>query len=169
MRFAANYFCKISQLYLEFIIFWYNLADDTLIKLLFLFFRKQILTFHTNCLHLRQIAWNVRACFLRKIYLSSSDSTQRVKRVNLDYSVYLYVWEAFVIQIEPFCAFGSIVQYQAMVYKRQNFHKVVVQLIIIDQWNQTARMYEIQVKVIYSRVILVSVTSECCSGSTLFA
>ena len=31
---------------------------------------------------------------------------------------------------------------------------------IIDQYNQTARLYEIQVKVIYSRAILVTVMSE---------
>ena len=39
---------------------------------------------------------------------------------------------------------------------RQNFH-----LIIFDQWNQTARLYEIQLTVIYIRAILVAVTSEC--------
>ena len=39
--------------------------------------------------------------------------------------------------------------------------KVVVHVIINDQWNQTARLYEIQITVIYSRTILVAVTSEC--------
>ena len=34
-------------------------------------------------------------------------------------------------------------------------------MIIIDQWNHTARLYEIQVAVIYNRAILVTVTSEC--------
>ena len=34
-------------------------------------------------------------------------------------------------------------------------------MVIIDQWNQTARLHEIQVTVIYSRAILVAVTSEC--------
>ena len=33
-------------------------------------------------------------------------------------------------------------------------------MIIIDQWKQTARFYEIQVTVIYGRAILVAVTSE---------
>ena len=50
--------------------------------------------------------------------------------------------------------FGSIV------YKHQDFLKVVVHMIIIDQWNQVARLYEIQVTVIYSRAILVTVTSQ---------
>ena len=34
-------------------------------------------------------------------------------------------------------------------------------MIITDQLNQTAQLYEIQVTVIYSRAILVAVTSEC--------
>ena len=42
----------------------------------------------------------------------------------------------------------------------QNFLKVVVPMIIIDQWNQTARLYELPVTVIYRRSILVGVTSE---------
>ena len=33
-------------------------------------------------------------------------------------------------------------------------------MIIIDQWYQPARLYEIRVTVIYSRAILVAVTSE---------
>ena len=32
---------------------------------------------------------------------------------------------------------------------------------IIDQWKQTARLYEIQVKFIFSHTILVAVLSEC--------
>ena len=35
--------------------------------------------------------------------------------------------------------FGSIVDNQAIEYKCQNFHKVAVHVIIIDQCNQTAR------------------------------
>ena len=46
-------------------------------------------------------------------------------------------------------------------YIHQNFFTVFVNVIIIDQWNQTASLYEIQVTVIYSRAILVTVTSEC--------
>ena len=42
----------------------------------------------------------------------------------------------------------------------QTFLKVVVHVIIIDLWNQIARLYEIQVTIIYSRAILVAVTSE---------
>ena len=33
-------------------------------------------------------------------------------------------------------------------------------MIIIDQWNKTTLLYEIQVTVIYSRAILFAVTSE---------
>ena len=40
-------------------------------------------------------------------------------------------------------------------------YKVVVQVIIIDQWYQTPCLHEIQVPVIYSRAILVTVTLEC--------
>ena len=36
---------------------------------------------------------------------------------------------------------------------------VIVHEIIIDQWNRTARLYEIQVAVIYSRAILVTLAS----------
>ena len=31
-----------------------------------LFSRKQVLTFHANCLHWRQFAWNLKTCFLRR-------------------------------------------------------------------------------------------------------
>ena len=44
----------------------------------------------------------------------------------------------------------------------QNFHKVVVHMIVIDQWNHIVRLYEIQVRVIYSCAILVAVMSEFC-------
>ena len=40
------------------------------------------------------------------------------------------------------------------------FPQIVVHVIIIDQWNQTARLYEIRETVIDSRAILVTVTSE---------
>ena len=53
---------------------------------------------------------------------------------------------------------GSIVYNRSIAYIRQNLLTNVVQAIIIDQWNQTAGLYEIQVTVIYSRVILVTVT-----------
>ena len=53
---------------------------------------------------------------------------------------------------------GSIVYNRATVYIHQNVLNVVVYVIIIDQWNQTARLYEIQLTVIYSRAILVVVT-----------
>ena len=38
---------------------------------------------------------------------------------------------------------------------------IVYLVVIIDQWSQTARLYEIQVTVICSLAILVTVTSEC--------
>ena len=41
------------------------------------------------------------------------------------------------------------------------FLKVVVHVIIIVQWNQTSRLYEIQVTIIYSHTSLVAVTAEC--------
>ena len=37
----------------------------------------------------------------------------------------------------------------------------IVHVIITDHWNQTARLYESQVTVIYSRAVLVIVTLEC--------
>ena len=44
----------------------------------------------------------------------------------------------------------------------QNFIKVAVCVIIVDtQWNQTARLYEIQVTDIHNHAILVAVTSKC--------
>ena len=39
--------------------------------------------------------------------------------------------------------------------------KVIVHVIIIDQWNQIACLYEIQVTVIYSSTIFATVRSEC--------
>ena len=47
----------------------------------------------------------------------------------------------------------------AIVYKRQNFLKVVVHVIITDKCNA---LDETQVTIIYSRAILVAVTSEWC-------
>ena len=46
-------------------------------------------------------------------------------------------------------------------YIHLNFLQVVVHMIIIDQWNQTARLYEIEVTIIFNRAILVALTSEC--------
>ena len=56
---------------------------------------------------------------------------------------------------------GSSVYNRAKVYIHQNFLKVVGHVIIIDQWNPTKRLYGIQVTVIYSRAVVVTVTSEC--------
>ena len=63
--------------------------------------------------------------------------------------------------------FGSIVCNRAILYKRQNILKVVVRKIIIDQWNQTALLYEIQVTGIYGRTILVVVTLVRCKEGCL--
>ena len=35
-------------------------------------------------------------------------------------------------------------------------------MIIIDQWNQTMRLYNIQVTIIYSLTILATVMLQCC-------
>ena len=49
----------------------------------------------------------------------------------------------------------------AKVYVHQNFLNVVVHVIIIGQYNQTARFYEIQVTVFNSGAILIALTLEC--------
>ena len=51
--------------------------------------------------------------------------------------------------------FGSTVYNQSKVYIHQNFLKAVVHVIIIDQWNQTALFYEIQVMIIQSNLIIL--------------
>ena len=56
--------------------------------------------------------------------------------------------------------FESIVYNRTIIYKRQNFLKVVPHKLINDQWNQTTCLYEIQVTVFHSRAIFVTVTSE---------
>ena len=56
------------------------------------------------------------------------------------------------------CIFGLIVDNRIIVYKRQNFLKAVIHLIIIDRCDQS--LDEIQVMVSYSSAILVAVTSE---------
>ena len=80
-------------------------ADDTNIFLIFP--RKQVLTFHANCLQWRQFAWTVIFCFLRKnkktiISLSSAELAQRDIKVtflilvqfswNCHKNVGFYVW-----------------------------------------------------------------------------
>ena len=56
---------------------------------------------------------------------------------------------------------GISINNRSRVYLHQNFLKAVVHVIIIDQWNQTARLYVMQVTVIYSRASLVAVTLKC--------
>ena len=52
---------------------------------------------------------------------------------------------------------GSIVYNRAWVRTHQIFRKNVVHVIIIDQWNKTARLYKIHETFIYSRAIIVRV------------
>ena len=42
---------------------WYFLNGDIFL----IFHRKLDLTFHANCLHWRQFAWNIKSCFLGKL------------------------------------------------------------------------------------------------------
>ena len=44
-----------------------NSSEDKLMIFFLFLSRKQVLTFHTNCLVRRQIAWNIKASFLGKI------------------------------------------------------------------------------------------------------
>ena len=53
----------ISLVLVTVVTFWANLADDKLLYFFFIFPRKQVMTFHANCLHWRQFAWNVKTCF----------------------------------------------------------------------------------------------------------
>ena len=55
--------------------------------------------------------------------------------------------------------FGSTVEQKNKYTKK--FLKVIVHVIIIDQLNQTACLYEIQVTVIYSQAILGAMASKC--------
>ena len=57
--------------------------------------------------------------------------------------------------------FGSIVYNRTKAYIHQTILRVVVHLINIDQWSLSARLYEIHLTDIYSRAILVTLTSEC--------
>ena len=57
--------------------------------------------------------------------------------------------------------FGSIVYSQVILCIHQNFLQGVVHVIFRDQWNQAARLHEIQVTVIYSRARLFAVKSGC--------
>ena len=54
--------------------------------------------------------------------------------------------------------FGSISCNRAEVYIHQNFLKVVVHVIVIDQWNKNARLYKIQVTITYSHAIRIVLT-----------
>ena len=50
--------------------------------------------------------------------------------------------------------FWLIVYNRAKVYIYQNFLKIDVHVIIIEQWNQTVRLYEIQVMIFTAALIL---------------
>ena len=49
---------------------------------------------------------------------------------------------------------GSVVYNGAKVYINKHFHKVVVHAIIIDQCNQSAGLYDMQVTAICGRAII---------------
>ena len=87
--------------------------------------------------------WYICMYFMISIYHSFTMSVQILQCEN-----------QFGVNVKLLWCFGSIVYSRAIVYKRQNFLKVVVHVIIIDQ--------SIQATVIGSRIILVAVTSECC-------
>ena len=46
------------------------------------------------------------------------------------------------------------------IHKHKNFLTVVAHVIIIDLWNQSARLYEIQVIIIYIAALFLSLTPE---------
>ena len=79
---------------------------------------------------------------------------------NFHYFQHVYSTRLIPQKHHMITIFWSIVYNRSRVYIHQNFLKVVVHVIIIDQRNQIARLYEIQVTLIYSRSILVAVTSE---------
>ena len=62
-----------------------NSADDKLMILFLIFPTQQDLTFHANCLHWRQFAWNVKPVFWKNIYfkmMSAENFLSRVVSIN---------------------------------------------------------------------------------------
>ena len=51
---------------------WVKISADNILRYFSYYPRKQVLTFHANCLHWRQFAWNIKTCFLGKIRKISS-------------------------------------------------------------------------------------------------
>ena len=80
---------------LTFTTLWANSADDNLlIYIYFLFFpTKQDLTFHANCLHLRQFARNVITCFAGK----NKKSTSSLKIVHRVKSVKIFMLHTMIL------------------------------------------------------------------------
>ena len=72
--------------------------------------------------------------------------------------------------LPPLWPFPGILLFRSIVYKYPEYtyikisFKIVVHVIIIDQWNQTARLYEIQVTVIYSCACHCDVRMSCKAG-----
>ena len=70
---------------------WVKNSADDILKYVSYFPQKQILTYHANCLHLRQFAWTVKSCFLgggggggdkkNIISLSSAESDHRELKI----------------------------------------------------------------------------------------
>ena len=71
------------------------------------------------------------------------------------------IWIIIMFNIRTVCFLPFLVDclQSSILYIHQNFLKVDVHVIIVDEWYQTARFYEIQALVIYSRAILVAVKS----------
>ena len=61
-----------------------------------------------------------------------------------------------LVLCQNYVVLESIVYNRAKVYIHQNFHTVVIYVMIIYRWNQTVRLCKI-----YSGAILVTVASEC--------
>ena len=67
-----NYSLSMLWVLIWFLALWVKFSAADILKYFSYFPRKQILTFHANCLQWRQFAWNVKSCFLGKIIKASS-------------------------------------------------------------------------------------------------
>ena len=67
--------------------------------------KKYVLTFHASCLQRRQIVWNVKTCFLRKIVLGSITQCDCRARVPAWPHVFHRDWSCNHAFPHPFCWF----------------------------------------------------------------
>ena len=51
---------KKTAVQAKFLVLWVKFSADEVLKYISYFPRKQVLTFHANCLQWRQFAWNVK-------------------------------------------------------------------------------------------------------------